>query len=140
MPLFISFPLPLFLEVSHGLDAQTQKESISEIDEQAVQFALMANTSASPESEQVVDECSSSHSKCFNCVDLESKVLAYQNHNSALICDLNQCIDANKVLKSNEKDSQSKIELLNRQLHEAEIVVLNKQDAVTSYLNTINEI
>ncbi|KAL8225916.1 hypothetical protein R6Q57_018473 [Mikania cordata] len=100
----------------------------------------MANTSASTGTDQVDEECSSLHSKCFSCVDLESKVLAYQTHNTSLVCDLNQCIDANKVLKSNEKDFQAKIELLNRQLYEAEIAVLNKQDAITSYLNTINEI
>ncbi|KAL8226087.1 hypothetical protein R6Q57_018644 [Mikania cordata] len=102
-------------------------------------FALMANTSSNTGTDQVDNECSASHSKCFNCVYMESKVLPYQNHNSSLISDLNQCIDANKVLKSNEKDFQSKIELLNRQLHEAEIVVLNKQDAITFYLNNINE-
>ncbi|KAL8209521.1 hypothetical protein R6Q57_006253 [Mikania cordata] len=75
------------------------------VEENDVQFAMMENTSTSTESDQVDDECSSSHSKCYNCVDLETK-----------------------------------IELLNRQLHEAEIVVLNKQDAINSYLNTINEI
>ncbi|KAL8224023.1 hypothetical protein R6Q57_019498 [Mikania cordata] len=121
-------------------DSDTCSYSTSESEEQTVQFALMANTSLATESNQVVNECSSSHSKCFGCVDMESKVLAYQTHNEALICDLSLCIDANKVLKSNEKDFQAKIELLNRQLHEAEIAVLNKQDAITSYLNTINEI
>ncbi|KAL8200080.1 hypothetical protein R6Q57_011419 [Mikania cordata] len=104
----------------------------------------MVNSSATPaassQSDQVSDECSSSLTICFNCVDLDSKVLAYQKHNTHLISDLNQCIEANKVLKSKEKDFKVKIELLNRQLHEAEIAVLNKQDAITSYLNTINEI
>ncbi|KAL8257482.1 hypothetical protein R6Q59_029523 [Mikania micrantha] len=125
-------------------DSDTQSDSDADIEDSVTQFALMVNSfaipNASSQSDQVSQECSSSSSRCFNCVDLDSKVLAYQNHNSALISDLNQCIEANKVLKSNEKDFQSKIELLNRQLHEAEIAVLNKQDAITSYLNTINEI
>ncbi|KAL8200258.1 hypothetical protein R6Q57_011597 [Mikania cordata] len=126
-------------ESESSSDSDTYADSISEVDEQTFQFAMMANTSVSTESDQVVDECCASHSKCFNCIVLKSKVLAYQNHNVALISDLNQCIDANKVLKSNEKDFQAKIKLLNKQLHEAEIAVLNKQDDVTSYLNTINE-
>ncbi|KAL8244029.1 hypothetical protein R6Q59_010287 [Mikania micrantha] len=100
----------------------------------------MVNTSASSQFDKLYDDCSSSHSSYFNCVYLESKVLAYQQHNADLISNLNQCIEAKKILKSNEKDFQAKIDLLNRQLHEAEIVVLNKQDAITSYLNTINEI
>ncbi|KAD2805416.1 hypothetical protein E3N88_38793 [Mikania micrantha] len=121
-------------------DSDTQ-ESDCEADDSSTQFALMANSSASTDSsEQVYTDCSSSQSDCFNCVDLRSKVLAYQKHNSDLMTDLDLCIEANKVLKSNEKDFQNKIDLLNRQLHEAEIAVLNKQDAITSYLNTINEI
>ncbi|KAL8265738.1 hypothetical protein R6Q59_003082 [Mikania micrantha] len=70
---------------------------------------------------------------------LHSKVLSYQEHNAALVSDLNQCIEANQVLKSNEKDFTTKIETLNKQLHEIEITVLNKQDAINSYLNIINE-
>ncbi|KAL8257352.1 hypothetical protein R6Q59_029393 [Mikania micrantha] len=121
-------------------DSDTQ-ESDGEAADSSIQFALMANSSASTDSfEQVYTDCSSSQSDCFNCVDLRSKVLAYQKHNSDLMTDLDLCIEANKVLKSNEKDFQNKIDLLNRQLHEAEIAVLNKQDAITSYLNTINEI
>ncbi|KAL8223167.1 hypothetical protein R6Q57_020566 [Mikania cordata] len=108
------------------------------------QYALMVNSFATPtassQSDQVSVECSSVCSSCFTCVDLRSKVLSYQIHNSAFISDLNQCLEANKVLKANEKDFQSKIDLLNRQLHVAEIAVLNKQDAITSFLNTINEL
>ncbi|KAD4586293.1 hypothetical protein E3N88_23894 [Mikania micrantha] len=120
-------------------DSDTQ-DSDAETDDSTTQFALMVNSSASSESEQVYTDCSSSHSECFTCVDLRSKVLAYQTHNSNLMNDLDLCIEANKVLKSNEKDFQAKIDILNRQLHEAEIAVLNKQDAITSYLNSINEI
>ncbi|KAL8224089.1 hypothetical protein R6Q57_019564 [Mikania cordata] len=121
--------------------SETHGESDAESEEQsATQFALMVNTSASSQSDQVYDDCSSSHSSFFNCVDLESKVLAYQQHNADLISDLNQCIEANKILKSNGKDFQAKIELLNRQLHEAEITVMNKQYAITYYINTVNEI
>ncbi|KAL8255141.1 hypothetical protein R6Q59_033362 [Mikania micrantha] len=75
-------------------------DSDSEVDESSTQFALMANSSASSESEQVYTDCSSSHSDCFNCVDLRSKVLAYQKHNSDLLNDLDLCIEANKILKS----------------------------------------
>ncbi|KAD2392849.1 hypothetical protein E3N88_39826 [Mikania micrantha] len=121
-------------------DSDTLADSDADFEESPTQFALMVNSSATPAATSLSDECSSSCSSCFNCVDLNSKVLSYQNHNAALISDLNQCIEVNKVLKSNEKDFQAKIELLNRQLHEAEIAFLNKQDAITSYLNTINEI
>ncbi|KAL8202095.1 hypothetical protein R6Q57_011242 [Mikania cordata] len=125
-------------------DTQSDSDADADIEDPPTQFALMVNSSAAPaansQSDQVSDDCSSSCSTCFNCVDLKSKVLSYQNHNAALISDLNQCIDANKVLKANEKDFQAKIELLNKQFQEAEIAVLNKQDAITSYLNTINEV
>ncbi|KAL8246428.1 hypothetical protein R6Q59_007644 [Mikania micrantha] len=125
-------------------DSDTQADYDADLEEHVTQFALIVNTSVTPanssQSDQVSDNCSFSHSRCFNCVNLDSKVLAYQKHNADLISDLNQCIEANKVLKSNEKDFQAKIELLNRQLHEAEIAFLNKQDAITSYLNIINEI
>ncbi|KAD5318304.1 hypothetical protein E3N88_18250 [Mikania micrantha] len=125
-------------------DSDTLADADADIEEPVTQFSLMVNSSANPaassQSDKASDDCSSHLSTCFKCVDLDSKVLAYQTHNAALISDLNQCIEANIVLKSNEKYFQAKIELLNRQLHEAEIAVLNKQDAITSYLNTINEI
>ncbi|KAL8228403.1 hypothetical protein R6Q57_015987 [Mikania cordata] len=105
-------------------DSDIQTDYDADLEEPVTQFSLMVNSStnqaASSQSDQVSDECSSSHSKCFNCVDLDSKVLAYQIHNADLISDLNQCIESDKVLKSNEKDFQAKIELLNRQLQEDE--------------------
>ncbi|KAL8200062.1 hypothetical protein R6Q57_011401 [Mikania cordata] len=104
-------------------DTQFDSDADADIEDPPTQFALMVNSSDAPAANSQSDQ-----------------VLSYQNHNASLISDLNQCIDANKVLKANEKDFQAKIELLNRQLHEVEIDVLNKQDAITSYLNTINEV
>ncbi|KAL8249584.1 hypothetical protein R6Q59_006452 [Mikania micrantha] len=58
-------------------DLDTQGDSVAELKEPATHFAMTVNTSATSQSEQVFDECSSSHSRCFNCIDLE--ITSYLN-------------------------------------------------------------
>jgi len=69
-------------------------------------FAFMAETS---EGVKVSPPSDSSDVNCVNCVELLKKIEGYVSHNTALVADLNQLIEANKVLKSNELDFKSKI-------------------------------
>ena len=89
---------------------------------------------------QVNFDSDSQNDRCSNCDESDKKVEAYKKHNTDLVLDLNACVEANKVLKDNELAFKKKIDVLNRQVHELEIVVLNKQDDITFYLNTIDDI
>ena len=60
--------------------------------------------------------------------------------NTNLVNDLSVCVDVNKVLKENEQSFKEKIDVLKRQVHELIITVLNKQDAITFYINTIDSL
>ncbi|KAL8265551.1 hypothetical protein R6Q59_023681 [Mikania micrantha] len=110
--------------------------------------AFLSQTTEAPSNAQIHFSQSSSSSSSqkenhqtitsLNTKNFDKVTVEIDKEHMGLLSTL--CIEANTVLKSNEKDFQAKIELLNRQLHEAEIAVLNKQDAITSYHNTINEI
>ncbi|KAI3724984.1 hypothetical protein L1987_64754 [Smallanthus sonchifolius] len=101
--------------------------------------AFMVKTSTGIQVNSDSFESESESQPCLICDELEKKVEALKSHNTDLITDLTGCLEANCVLKGNELAFKNKIDLLNRQVHELEICVLNKQNAITFYLNTIDE-
>jgi hypothetical protein len=69
-------------------------------------------------------------------LDLERLV----GHNKNLVFDLENCLDANRVLKANETDFEIKIKSLTTDVSELSKTVLNKQDAINSYIKTIDQL
>ncbi|KAI3801964.1 hypothetical protein L1987_30084 [Smallanthus sonchifolius] len=101
--------------------------------------AFMVKTSTGIQVNSDSFESESESQPCLICDELEKKVETLKSHNTDLIADLTNCLEANRVLKGNELAFKNKIDLLNRQVHELEICVINKQNAITFYLNTIDE-
>ncbi|KAI3695477.1 hypothetical protein L1987_78474 [Smallanthus sonchifolius] len=101
--------------------------------------AFMVKTSTCIQVNSDSFESESESQPCLICDELEKKVETLKSHNTDLIADLTNCLEANRVLKGNELAFKNKIDLLNRQVHELEICVINKQNAITFYLNTIDE-
>ncbi|KAI3686897.1 hypothetical protein L1987_80586 [Smallanthus sonchifolius] len=120
-------------------------QSTSDVDdnnsssESTCSCAFMVKTSTGIQVNSDSFESESKSQPCLICDELEKKVEALKSHNTDLITDLTACLEANRVLKGNELAFKNKIDLLNRQVHELEICVINKQNAITFYLNTIDE-
>ncbi|KAI3814375.1 hypothetical protein L1987_19128 [Smallanthus sonchifolius] len=132
-------------ENEHKSSVVSSGQSTADVDtnnsssESTCSCAFMVKTSTGIQVNSESFESESESQPCLNCDELEKKIETLKSHNTDLIADLTNCLEANRVLKGNELAFKNKIDLLNRQVHELEICVINKQNAITFYLNTIDE-
>jgi hypothetical protein len=83
-------------------------------------------------------ECDSFN--CQTCITLTGKINRYMVDNDRLNTDLTNLIEANKVLKENEKVYVINQKTIMEEKKELKAMIFNKQDAIDSYLKLISHL
>ena len=115
-------------------DDSKKVEKVTEV----VCDAAFLHVSKSDTSENVVKSVPSKPDY-LNCLDHQGHITCLKEHNQNLVDDLTRCTEANRVLKSNENDFKHKIKALTKDLSEIKKLVVNKQDTIYAYLDTIDQ-